>query len=139
MMHMLMKDEHEFNERLWDESLLSFSTMTKCIWTLLMDGTLMLDNSAPLMTELLFSGKFNFLLAGMFFVIYALLSAMLILQMLIGVLCDVVARVGSEQRDAQAIGLVKQELLQSLRDYDNGDGMISQKELLLVMADSKAV
>merc|ERR1719453_3056203 len=91
MMHMLMKDEEEFNDNLWKETQLSFETMTKCIWTLIMDGTLMLDNSAPLMTELLFAGKFNFFLAGAFFVAYALLSAMLILQMLIGVLCDVVS------------------------------------------------
>merc|ERR1719258_280855 len=37
----------------------------------------------------------NFVLAGAAFVTYALLSAMLILQMLIGVLCDVCSRVGS--------------------------------------------
>merc|ERR1712066_780214 len=48
MIHMLMKDEHEFNERLWETQSLGFATMTKCIWTLLMDGTLMLDNAQPL-------------------------------------------------------------------------------------------
>jgi len=133
VMHMLMKEEDEFNSMLWEESFLSFETITSCIWTLLMAGTLMLDDSAPLMTELLFSGKFNYLLAGMFFVSYALLSAMLILQMLIGVLCDVVSRVGSEQRDATAIGLVKQELLSDLKRFDGGDGKISQKELRRVM------
>merc|ERR1719247_1175241 len=130
MMHMLMKEEDEFNETLWEEWDLSFETMTKCIWTLLMGGTLMLDNAAPLMTELLFSGKFNYILAGVLFVLYALLSALLVLQMLIGVLCDVVSRVGSEQRDAAAIGLVKQELLEDLKRFDGGDGKISQQELL---------
>jgi len=133
MMHMLMKEETEFNEKLWEENMLSFGTITKCIWTLLMDGTLMLDNAAPLMTGMLFSGKFNYILAGGLFVAYALLSAMLILQMLIGVLCDVVSRVGSEQRDATAIGLVKQELLVDLKEFDGGDGKISQDELMTVM------
>merc|ERR1719482_640989 len=75
MMHMLMKEEVEFNQRLWDESQLDFTTMTRCIWTLLMDGTLMLDNSAPLMTELLFSNQANHKIAGMFFALYAPLSA----------------------------------------------------------------
>merc|ERR1719198_2818302 len=97
MMHMLLKEEIEFNERLWKENMLGFRTMTLCMWTLLMDGTLMLDNSAPLMTELLFSDQFHFVLAGSIFLAYALLSAMLILQMLIGVLCDVVSKVGAEQ------------------------------------------
>merc|ERR1719198_1149169 len=49
MMHMLMKEEEEFNDRLWNEWFLGFSTITKCIWTLFLDGTLMLDNSGPLM------------------------------------------------------------------------------------------
>merc|ERR1719439_116120 len=44
MMHMLLKDEKEFNDQLWEENQLSFGTITKCIWTLIMDGTLMLDN-----------------------------------------------------------------------------------------------
>jgi voltage-gated sodium channel len=138
MMHMCMKEEEEFNDWLWEEWLLSFSTMTSCIWTLLMGGTLMLDNAAPLMTELLFSGKFNYILAGVLFVLYALLSALLVLQMLIGVLCDVVSRVGSEQRDAAAIGLVKQELLEDLKQNDGGDGKISQQELMHVMNNSNS-
>jgi len=138
MMHMLMKEEYEFNENLWKENMLGFATITQCIWTLLMDGTLMLDNSAPLMTSLIFSTKFNYILAGALFLSYALLSAMLILQMLIGVLCDVVSRVGSEQRDATAIGLVKQELLEDLKEFDGGDGKISQQELLKVMHNPKS-
>jgi len=141
MMHMLLKEEYEFNEKLWRENLLGFATMTQCIWTLLMDGTLMLDNSAPLMTSLLFSDKMNFILAGVGFMTYALLSAMLILQMLIGVLCDVVSRVGSEQRDSIAIGLVKQELLHAFERFDNGNGKVNQDQLLEVMNEpfSKAL
>lgn len=138
MLHMLMKEEKEFNDKLWRENLLSFETITKCIWTLLMDGTLMLDNAAPLMGELLFSHHIHYVLAGFFFLTYALLSAMLILQMLIGVLCDVVARVGQEQRDATAIGLVKQELLSDLQQWDGGDGRISQVELFKVMSNQKS-
>ena len=46
-----------------------------------------------------------FLILGALFVAYTMLSAMLIRQMLIGVLCDVVTRVNAEQRDATAIGL----------------------------------
>ena len=52
--------------------------------------------------------------------------------MLIGVLCDVVARVGQEQRDATAIGIVKQELLEMIQGFDDGDGKISQNHLMAV-------
>jgi voltage-gated sodium channel len=141
MMHMLLKEEKEFNDQLWEENQLSFGTITKCIWTLIMDGTLMLDNAAPLMTTLLFNDNFSFVLAGGLFMLYALLSAMLILQMLIGVLCDVVSRVGQEERDGVAIGLIKQELLEDLKQFDDGDGKISQHELHEVMCNpnSKAL
>merc|ERR1719482_1358841 len=128
MMHMLMKDEVDYNEQLWRDSALSFSTMTTCIWSLLMAGTMMLDNSSPLMSSLLFSDKFNYVLAGVMFVLYALMSAMCILQMLIGVLCDVVSTVKAEEQSATAVGLLKQELLGSLMACDNGDGKINNEE-----------
>jgi len=129
MMHMLMKEEHEYNEKIWADSSLSFATMTSCIWTLLMAGTMMLDDSSPLMSSLLFSDKFNYVLSGFLFVLYTMCSAMCILQMLIGVLCDVVSTVKAEEQSATAIGLLKQELVETLTACDDGDGKISQTEL----------
>lgn len=98
----------------------------------------MLDNASPLMKHLVFNEKWNVVSAGIIFMLYAMLSALLILQMLIGVLCDVVSSMRTEQRDAHDIQLVKQELLEDLRRHDNGDGLISQKELLSVLHDTKA-
>merc|ERR1719487_3226091 len=91
---------------------------------------MMLDDSSPLMSSLLFSGKFTYVLAGFLFVLYTMCSAMCILQMLIGVLCDVVSTVKAEEQAATAIGLLKQELLASLLKCDDGDGKISEEELL---------
>merc|ERR1719247_3562121 len=139
LLHMMMKDEDEFNTEMQEELGLDFRTITNCMWALLMDGTLMLDGTPTLMTKLLWAPKLNMLLAGLFFVLYALLSALLILQMLIGVLCDVVSRVGQEQRDAQAIGIVKQELLEIITEADGGDGKISQEEYRKVMKHPKSV
>jgi hypothetical protein len=139
LLHMLLKDEKELNDKLMDESNMNFETIVYCMWTLLMDGTLMLDNAAILMGELLFGEEPNLVLAGIFFLMYAVLSALLILQMLIGVLCDVVSQVGQEQRDAQAIGIVKQELLEIISTFDEGDGKISQDELFKVMKHPKSV
>jgi len=138
MMHMLMKEEVDYNEELWQQSSLSFATMTSCIWSLLMAGTMMLDDSSPLMSSLLFSKKFNYVLAGFLFVMYAMMSAMCILQMLIGVLCDVVSTVKAEEQSATAIGLLKQELLVSLASCDDGDGKISEAELKVVMHHPKS-
>merc|ERR1719181_405125 len=107
--------------------------MTHCIWTLLMAGTLMLDGSTGIIAVLLFSDKFNYVLAGFLFVLYSLLSAMCILQMLIGVLCDVVSTVKAEEQSATAVGLLKQELLGSLTECDDGDGRITHNELHQLM------
>jgi len=138
MMHMLLKEEVEYNAQLWEQSSLGFSTMTQCIWTLLMAGTMMLDDASPLMSSLLFSGKFTYVLAGFLFIAYTLMSAMCILQMLIGVLCDVVSTVKAEEQSASAIGLLKQELLASLTACDDGDGKISQEEMKGIMHAPKS-
>jgi len=139
LLHMLLKEEDELNEWLWEENEEDFTNLTNCMWMLIMQGTLMLDNAAPVMTRLLYHQKWTVKLAGLFFFIYTLLSALLILQMLIGVLCDVVSRVGQEQRDAQAIGIVKQELLEIITEADGGDGKISHEELGKVMKHPKSV
>lgn len=138
MMHMLLKDEKKYNDTTWEEWQLGFGTMTQCMWTLLVDGTLMLDNTQPLITGLLFHDKFHFVLAGIAFLAYSLLSALLILQMLIGVLCEVVSQVNQEQRDAAALGLVRQELLGELTKFAGDDGKISQEELFEVMNNPKS-
>jgi len=98
----------------------------------------MLDNAGPIMTQLIFADDWNWIVSGVAFFLFTLLSALLILQMLIGVLCDVVSRLDEEQRDADAIGLVKQELLSELRRIAGEDGRISQTELLSVMRDKKS-
>jgi len=133
MMHMLMKEEKEFNDALYTEEGLGFQSIITCIWTLLVDATLLLDDAGPLMTTLLFSDKPNFVTAGLLFLFYYILSAMLILQSLIGVLCDVVSQVRAEEQDAHVIGLVKQEILSDLRKYEGGSNVISQEELLSVL------
>jgi len=125
ILHMLMKGEHEFNDMLWREYQLSFGTMITCMWTLFTTGTLMLDNASPLMTTLIFSDRLTYVLAGIAFIGYAMVSAMCILQMLIGVLCEVVAAVKEEQTTSHDVQLIKQELLHLLVACDtSGDGMI---------------
>jgi hypothetical protein len=136
--HMLMKDEDDFNKELKEKYDYEFTNMMDCIWTLLMAGTLMLDNAAPLMHVLLFNKDVVKILVGVAVLSYCFLSALLILQMLIGVLCDVVSIVGQERRDAECVGLVRQELLHDLKSMDGGDGKISKDELVRLMEGKRS-
>jgi hypothetical protein len=131
--HMLLKDDDQYNEEVKKELGYEFKMILDCVWTLLMAGTLMLDNAAPLMTGLIMSSDISQVLAGIAFLTYSFLSALLILQMLIGVLCDVVSGVGQERRDADTIALVRQEMLADLLKFSGGDGKISQEEMLALI------
>lgn len=137
LLHMLLKDAEELNKKLNEEHAVDFATLPRAMWLLIIDGTLLLDGSSAVMTHLMFSKDFTILIAGIVFTGYACLAALLVLQMLIGVLCDVVAHVQEEQRNAADIGLVKQELLHKLHEIDNGDGKLTQPELMTVLSESK--
>jgi len=129
----LLKPETELNEFLEKSYDFRFDRMSDCMWVLLAAGTLMLDNTAPLVKALLFSDRAIQVISGACFVIYLFLSALLILQMLIGVLCDVVSQQGHDARAAEAVALVKQELLGDLRMFEDGEGKISKQSLRQVL------
>merc|ERR1711937_806062 len=86
---------------------------------------------------MIFSPNPNIFVSGLFFCTYVFLTGVLILNMLIGVLCDLVAKVNNEQRSAQAIAYAKQVLLGKLKNADlNGDGLIARGELLRIIHES---
>jgi hypothetical protein len=139
-LHMLLKEDKSYNTYLKNEYDYEFTDMMDCMWTLLMAGTLMLDDSAKLMTELILNKdkNLNRTMAGLAIVVFALLSALLILQMLIGVLCDVVSQVGSERREAECVGLVRQEILEEFMKFDNGEGKITKDSFNQVISSPSA-
>merc|ERR1719454_514990 len=102
-----------------------------------MDGTLLLD-SPTIITILIYSGDVLKVVAGFSFLLYSLLSALLVLQMLIGVLVDVVSQITADERDAGDIALVKQELLEDLQEFGGDDNKISKEELYTVMNNPKS-
>jgi len=116
----------------------SLGTLSRCMWTLLMDGTFMLD-AATILTALRDAHDFDGYLAVLFFLAFMMLSALTALNMLIGVLCDVVTNVGQQLRDDADIALVKIGILKELQQFDgNGDGTITQLELEHVMRSEQA-
>jgi hypothetical protein len=135
--HMLLKDDDKYNEEIKKAYDYEFTMILDCVWTLLMAGTLMLDNAAPVMTALIMSPKNSQVLAGIAFLTYAFLSALLILQ-LIGVLCDVVSGVAQERKDADTIALVRQEMLADLLKFDGSDGKVSKDEMFQLVEGPKS-
>merc|ERR1712072_851500 len=102
------------------------------MWTLLMDGTFM-DSTGFMLSTLVFSGKPQAILCACVFMTFILFSAITVMNMLIGVLCEVVSTVAQGEKDDAAIRLVKESILVNLKKFDNGDGMISRNELAAVM------
>jgi len=65
-------------------------------------------------------------------IVYTLLASLTVINLLVGVLCEVVSVVSAVEKEAMAISYVKETLLQMLDESGldaNGDHMISQDEL----------
>jgi len=124
---MFLKDEEGFDSQ--------YSNLSRCMWTLLMDGTIM-DNPGRTLTKLLDAHNFNCLISLFFFLVFILLSAMTVLNLLIGVICEVITEVSQKERDENAIRMMKETILLELIKFDeDGNKKISKSELETVMSD----
>mmetsp|Transcript_113929 Transcript_113929/g.317242 ORF Transcript_113929/g.317242 Transcript_113929/m.317242 type:complete len:648 (-) Transcript_113929:112-2055(-) len=131
VMHMLLKDEESVHEQ--------FSSLPRCMWTLLMDGTL-LDSTGAVLSNLVYQGRFHTSVAVLIFMFFVMLSAMTVMNMLVGVLCEVVSAVAASEKDEAAIRLMRESVLIELKKFDvDGNQMICREELSQLMNDSEAV
>jgi len=109
------------NSELWED----FGTIPKSMWTLFLSGMFM-DGLFDIMAKLLEHGG-GFMLAV--FMFYVLLSALTILNMLIGVLCEVVSAVAESEKEKVIVMFVKTQLIQALETLDlDGNGVITRDE-----------
>lgn len=138
LLHMVLRGDDDLNDRLYKQSFMNFESVPKSMWILLMDGTFLLDNAAPLMTQLLFSDDFMQVAGGVAFLLYMFISAQLIMQTLVGMLVEVVAQVNEESKTEMATSLLRQELLQDLLDFSGDDGLVSHDELMKLMSNTKS-
>merc|ERR1712232_1071453 len=68
------------------------------------------------------------------------LSAITVMNMLIGVLCEVVSEVARGEKDDNEIRLIKEHILVELMKFDDdGDGMVSKSELERVIRNPKSI
>jgi hypothetical protein len=135
LIHLLMKNETEMNQILFEETKLDFETMPHCMWALGTAGV-MLDGLTPISTNLVFLGNLNTTAAGWAFMLFSIISALTVLNMLIGILCEVVGETSKAKDAADSVAVMKSQIIDKLREFDDGDGLITLPELSEVLSDS---
>eukprot|EP00928_Gymnodinium_smaydae_P072672 TRINITY_DN5599_c0_g2_i1.p1 TRINITY_DN5599_c0_g2~~TRINITY_DN5599_c0_g2_i1.p1 ORF type:complete len:714 (+),score=93.34 TRINITY_DN5599_c0_g2_i1:72-2213(+) len=130
VLHMLLKDDPEASEY--------FATLPVCMWTLLMDGTFLLD-TGDVLGLIVHRGEPHCIASIVVFLVFILLTPLTVLNMLIGVLCEVVSAVSVNEKEEAAIHVMKQTILLELKKFDDGDGMIDESELGEMMSDPASV
>lgn len=127
LLHSLLKEESSVRS--------NFRSVPLTMWTLWMDGTLM-DSTGDRVEALMDNDRY---VAVVIFTIFLLLSALTLMNMLIGVLCEVVSAVGEAEKEDAAIKMVKGSLLVMLKRLDeDGNGQICKTELQGVLMDPHA-
>jgi len=115
---------------------LHFSTVSHAMYSLVLHATL-LDSPAKVLAEI---GDDNPLGQALFFAVI-LFSSLLLLNMLIGVLCEVVSTVSAAEKERISCACVKEKVVEILSqgDWDaDGDGLISKDELSQLLNNEKA-
>lgn len=115
-----------------------FSTLGLCMWTLLVQGIIW-DGTGILMGKLVHRGEFTSTTGIIVFFIFILLATVTVLNLLSGVLVDVVSTVSTSEKEESATNLMKIKILTELRKFDDGDGLITEDELNEVMIDPSSV
>ncbi|CAJ1393811.1 unnamed protein product [Effrenium voratum] len=107
----------------------SFSTVPESMLTLLIHGVFMDD-----MAELVALIRTDSSVAFGTFIIFVLIASITLMNMLIGVLCEVVSMVGQSEREELLVEFVKRELLDIIIEADeDGDGLMSHAEFLKIL------
>jgi len=112
-----------------------FSGIPRSMWTLLLAGCLLdeIQSVADLLVE---EGP----LMVFFFIVFVLLSSLMVLNMLIGVLCAVVSAVAAAEKEKALVTYVKTRLISVLESLDkDGNGTISKHEFEQLLHIPEAV
>jgi len=111
-----------------------FKDVPNSMFTLLMYGTL-LDDIGNLMKDV---GRESLVIAGLFLV-FVLLAALTVMNMLIGVLCEVVSVVAAIEKEEMLVNYVNEKLQKVMAILDaDGDETISKSEFLQILENVDA-
>lgn len=104
-----------------------FGSMGLCFWTLLLQGTLM-DGIGDILNDIMAES----IPMTVVFMLFVLIGNFTILNMLIGVLCEVVSAVGESEAEKMTVQYAKDSFLEVLWEMDaDGSGTISEREFIL--------
>lgn len=113
-----------------------FQTVGGSMYTLLVYGTLMDSIGEPLQVLI---DEGNIILA-IAYLVFILLATITVMNMLIGVLCEVVNTVAAIERERTAVNFVKSKLEHVIREIDeDNSGSVSRKEFNKVMQCKEAL
>mmetsp|Transcript_92938 Transcript_92938/g.272037 ORF Transcript_92938/g.272037 Transcript_92938/m.272037 type:complete len:602 (-) Transcript_92938:75-1880(-) len=111
-----------------------FAGVLPAMYNLLVYGTFM-DNIGVLLDELAEESVFCCVL----FITFVLMSALTVMNMLVGVLCEVVSAVAATEKEGLQVTFVTSKLQAVLAQIDkNGDGMISNDEFAKILENPEA-
>lgn len=128
VMHSFLKENGQLS--------MYWSTISESMWTLLLN-CVFLDALSDRVRELVDE---NEIVALCVLLLFVLISSITVMNMLIGVLCEVVCQVASAEKELTARNQVKSTLLGMLRGLDaDGSGDITKDELLGVLANPEAI
>mmetsp|Transcript_9443 Transcript_9443/g.16759 ORF Transcript_9443/g.16759 Transcript_9443/m.16759 type:complete len:711 (-) Transcript_9443:92-2224(-) len=106
-----------------------FPTVFSAMWVLLLQGTF-LDSPSAALREIGESSSFLMFV----FLVFIFLSSFMVLNMLIGILCDVVHQVALNEKEEAAVAYLKSTLLEILECHDkDNDRLIHRDEFELLM------
>lgn len=126
-MHSFLKNDENAVYLYW-------GTVPRCMMTLMGNGALG-DSIGTVMR-----GIATNVPALTAFICFVIFSALTILNMLVGVMCEVVAEVAKAEKDVNALWQLKSTLLVMLKRIDSdGNGNISKVELLTLLEDEHAL
>merc|ERR1712232_436418 len=91
-----------------------FSTLGRCMWTLLLDGVLG-DGTGTMLNLLVHRREANTIVGVISFFIFMILATITVMNMVIGVLCEVVASVTEAEKEEAAHNLLKESAVDCLQ------------------------
>merc|ERR1719333_1155326 len=105
------------------------------MWTLGIDGALM-DSLGDRLRTILELEKYHVVII---FFVFMLLSAMTLMNMLVGVLCEVVASVAAEEKEEADVKLMKTSVLLLLNELDkDGNASLDKREWAEILQNEAA-
>lgn len=112
-----------------------FRTIPKTMYMLLIHGTF-LDSVGPFADSIIRSST----VLALIFYVFVAIAALMVMNILIGVLCEVVSAVAETEREEMTVSFVKGKMKAIVDHIDeDGDGTISKKEFSKILEKFEAV